>query len=181
MFILIAVSALVFSLQNSALENSIRASLTQLAIQTSDSIVRLYDTSKDSKFSPTTNSTVLLSVLDLKLPNDVGKRTYSIELISANSIWSQVTSVSADQTNLTATNGSVIETPSYSRIIAKTLQPPLVTIEYVIPNIPVVLQGSSENGFFDELRYYRVNFNGNVTDRIALGNNTLLIDLQVVS
>lgn len=181
MFVLVSISLLFFSLQNTAIENNIRGSLTQLAVQTSDGIIRLHDTSKDSKVSPTTNSSVLISTLDMNFPVDVGKRNYRIRIISASSIWAQVTSINADGTNITTTSGSLIETTSVAKVIAESLQEPLVKVEYDIPNIGVSIQGFSENGLYDELKYYRINFNGTVTDKIVLGNSTLLIDLRTVS
>ncbi len=181
MFVLISVSAMFISLQNAAIEKNIRASLTQLAIQTSDSIVRLYDTSKDSRASPSTNSSVLLSTMDLNFPSDVSNRNYRIELVSANGIWSQIDSINIGGVNITATNGSLIETTFAAKVVAESLQSPLVKVEYVIPNIPVTLQGFSENGMQNNLKYYRVNFNGTITDRIVLGNISSLIDLRVVS
>ncbi len=181
MFVLVSISLLFFSLQNTAIKNNIRDSLTQLAVQTSDGIVRLHDTSKDSKASPTTNSSILISNLDLKFPVAVSNRNYRIRLISPASIWTQVTSINADGTNITTTNGSLIETTSAAKVVAESLQAPLVTVEYVIPNIAIGVQGFSENGLHDELKYYRINFNGTVTDKIVLGNSTLLIDLRTVS
>lgn len=181
MFALVTVALLFFSLQNRAIENDIRASLTQLAIQTSDSIVRLYDTSKDSKVSPSTNSSVLISTMDLRLPTDVSNRNYRIQIVSANSIWTQVTLVQSDGSNITTTNGSLIETTSAAKVVAETLQDPKVTLEHVIPNIAANIQGFSENGLHDKLKYYRVNFNGTVTDTIVLGDSTLWIDLRTVS
>lgn len=181
MFVLISISAMFISLQNAAIEKNIRTSLTQLAIQTSDSIVKLYDTSKDSRASPSTNSSVQLSAMDLNFPSDVSNRNYRIELVSANGIWSQTGSVNVGGVNITATNGSLIETTFAAKIVAESLQSPLVKVEYVIPNIPVVLQGFSENGMQNNLKYYRINFNGTVTDRIVLGNSSSLIDLRVVS
>lgn len=175
-FIIVSVSTLVTAFYLSSLRGEIRESLRQISIQTSDNIVRLYETSKSSGVSPKNYTSVLLGEVDLSLPNSVSKKNYEISLVSSNLLWTRIQVFSSGGQNLTSgvfTSGA--------KIIAQTTQIPKVKVEYDVPNIGVNMLGKIENGKDDKLRYYRYNLNGTIYDIIVLGKAELLLTVTSVS
>lgn len=175
-FVMASIIALVYSFYSTALRIEIREELKQLAVQTGDQIVKLYEIAKLSKATPSNYSSVLISEIDLKLPTDVSKRNYQLLLVSASPVWSSISTFYVNSKNAT-----VIEETSGAKIIVQTIQSPIITVEQDIPNIDVAVMGVSKNGKDSKLRYYRYNINGNIYDTIVLGNSTMLITISSVS
>ena len=175
-FVIASIIALVYSFYSTALRIEIREELKQLAVQTGDQIVKLYEIAKLSKATPSNYSSVLISEIDLKLPTDVSKRNYQLLLVSASPVWSSISTFYVNSKNAT-----VIEETSGAKIIVQTIQSPIITVEQDIPNIDVAVMGVSKNGKDSKLRYYRYNINGNIYDTIVLGNSTMLITISSVS
>ena len=175
-FVIASIIALVYSFYSTALRIEIREELKQLAVQTGDQIVKLYEIAKLSKATPSNYSSVLISEIDLKLPTDVSKRNYQLLLVSASPVWSSISTFYVNSKNAT-----VIEETGGAKIIVQTIQSPIITVEQDIPNIDVAVMGVSKNGKDSKLRYYRYNINGNIYDTIVLGNSTMLITISSVS
>lgn len=175
-FIIVSVSTLVTAFYLTALRNEIREGLRQMSVQTSDNIVRLYETSKSSGASPKNYTSILLGEVDLSLPDSVSKRNYEMSLVSPSQLWTQIQVFTSEGQNLTA-----ITDTSGAKIMAQTTQIPKVKVEYDIPNIGINVFGKIENGKDDKLRYYRYNLNGTVYDAIVLGKADLLLTLTNVS
>jgi hypothetical protein len=173
--VLIGISALVYTFYRRSLEKEIRAELKQLVLQTSDSLIKLYDTASDSKVRPENYSSSLLGETNLNLPGQVGGRSYDIILVSPNPIWTSVTNFTIDGETIS----SVVATPG-AKVLAKT-KDPLVEIEHEIPNIDAAVQGRSENGKNSTLRYYRHNVNNTLYDTIILGESEIIIKIIGIS
>lgn len=174
--IFISVTAMVYSFYSSISKADVERGLKEISIQTSETILRLYKSAKDSKAQPSNSSSILISDVDLNLPSQVSKRNYEIYLVSSSSAWTNLV-------NFTLGNQTVSEITKTSgaKVVAKTTQAPVVTVEYDVPNIDIDLQGRSENGVESKLRYYRYNFNSTVYDKIILGSPYILIDITGIS
>jgi len=169
--VILAISITVYSFYRVSLENSIRSELEQIAIETSQNIMELYESGKKSNAIPQINSSLLLGEVEMSLPSQVSKRNYRIELVTASDLWIYITNLTINQTNVSA-----ITDTSGAKVIVKTTQDPKVEVEESIPNIDAIIEGMSENGN-GLLRYYRYNLNGNITDAIILGNNDIFIQV----
>ncbi|MDI6798501.1 MAG: hypothetical protein QMD12_00680 [Candidatus Aenigmarchaeota archaeon] len=171
--VVVSVIAILFTLHAGFLRNEIRQGLRQIATQTSDSIVKLFETAKNSKTMPSNYSSVLISEVDLNLPARVSNRNYEIFLVASSPIWQTVENLTVDGQSI-----STIEINPGVKIIARTTQEPIESIEHDILNIGIGVQGRSENG--GKLRYYRYNINGTIHDKIILGEADILIDIESV-
>jgi len=174
--VVVSIIAILFYFYDISLRNEIRQGLKQIAVQISDSIVRLFEVAKASKAVPSNYSSVLISQISLNLPASISNRNYEIVLIAANPIWQTIQNFTIDSQNV-----SFVEITSGAKIIAKTTQDPIESIEYDVPNINVGLQGKSENGRNSKLSYYRYNINGTVYDKIVLGEADILINIENIS
>lgn len=174
--VVISISALVYTFYRASIEREVKGELKQLAIQTSDAVIKLYDTSKASKVLPSNYSSMMISEVKLNLPERVAKRNYEMLLISANPIWTSVSEITIDGQNVS----SVKRTPG-AKIVARTTQDPVVEIEYDMPNIDVAVQGRSENGANDVLKYFRYNYNTTIYDTVILGEPEILIRITSIS
>lgn len=167
--VLMSVTALVYVFYKTSVKNEAQQSLKQIAVLTSDSIVKLYETSRNSKSQPTTYSSILISQIDLQYPSAVTKKNYEIFLATSNPVWTTVSDLTV--------GGQLVNTTvktSGAKVIAQTTQDPVVSVEYDIPNVDVVVEGRSENGQYATLSYYRSNINGAVYDVIVLGKADIL-------
>lgn len=175
-FIIVSVAMMVTAFYLTSLRGEIRESLRQVSVQTSDNMVRLYETSKSSGASPKNYTSVLLGEVDLGLPASISKKNYEMSLVSSNQLWTQIQLFTSSGQNLTAISGT-----SGAKIIAQTTQIPKIKVEYDIPNIGISVLGKIENGKDDKLRYYRYNINGTIYDVIVLGKADLLLTVTNVS
>jgi len=166
-------SFLIYSYYNQVLNLNIQASLKQLAVQTTIGIIKLYDLSKKTDVIPENSSSIVISEMDLDYPNKVSGKNFEVELISSPGIWVLIINMTIDG------NTGIInkETTSGAKIIVKTTQRPLVSYEYDIPNIPVVLQGKFKPGDSDVLKLIRYNYNGSIVDNIVLGDSDIIIGI----
>jgi hypothetical protein len=168
---------LIYGYYNDVLKTNIQVSLKQIAAQTSDSILNLYDQVKESDTNPKNSSSVILSSIDLKYPNQVSGRNFEVELVSSPGIWNQITNITVNDVNATI----VKETSSGAKIIAKTRQSPIVSYEYDVPNVPIKLQGKYTSGDNDTLSLVRYNYNGTIEDVIILGNSTIIVGITSIN
>jgi len=167
---------LIYGYYNHELKTNIEVSLKQIAAQTSDSILDLYNRAKESDANPKNSSSVILSSIDLKYPNQISGKNFEVELISSPGIWNQITNITVNSDNATI----VKETSSGAKIIVKTKQRPVVSYEYNVPNVPIRLQGKYASGGNDTLSLVRYNYNGTVEDVIVLGNSTIIIGITSI-
>lgn len=167
-----SVVMLFYTFYNTALQNEVRESLRQLAMQTSDSIIRIYENFKDVRANPSNYTNVLLYEGELKLPTAVSNRNYEVILVTANPSWSNII-------NITVENQTVypIIMTSGAKVIARTTQDPKISVEYDIPNINAIVEGRSENGRNTKIRYYRNNMDGTLYDIITLGSQDVLVKI----
>jgi hypothetical protein len=175
--ILAAISIIAYNFYMNQLKSEIENNLKQLGVDISNNILKLYESGKNSKYSPKLNETAKLAEVDLNLPSRVSGRNYEAFLIVANPIWVQIS-------NLTIGNvppaASVITSPG-TKIILRTTQSPEVTVEQEVPNVDVLVQGKIENGLNSKLSYFRCNFNNTIKDYIVLGKQDIIININKVS
>lgn len=177
-FIIVTIfSTLIYGYYDQVLRSNIRASLKQVAIQTSLSITKLYNLGKESDAAPVNSSSIIISDINLNYPNRVSGKNFEVELTSSPGIWSMVTNLTIDGKNVTIKK----ETTSGAKIIAKTTQRPFLSYEYDVPNVPIVLQGKFRSGENDTLRLVRYNYNGVVNDTIVLGASDIIIGITSIT
>jgi len=176
LLLLSSITLIAFTYYNNTIKQQVQGSLRQVAVQISDAVSRVYQTAKDSKNSPSNSSSLLLYKLDVPLPNQVSKRNYEVILVSSSTIFSTVV-------NITVDNKLVVPRvlSSGAKVIARTLQDPIETVELDIPNVDVQVQGKVTNGVNSTLRYYRYNLNGTIFDSIVIGPYDILINPSTVS
>ena len=168
--VLTSISALVYTVYRAALEREIRAELAQIATQTKDNLIKIYDSGKNSRIQPTNYTSALISEIDLNLPDSVAKLNYEVDLISASSLYSYLTAATIGGVNI-----SGIKDASAAKVIAKTTQDPIVALEFDLPNLDINIQGKIRNGLNDVLRYYRHNQNSTIYDTVILGQSDIII------
>lgn len=168
--VLTSISALVYTVYRAALEREVRAELTQIATQTKDNLIKIYDSGKNSKIQPTNYTSVLIIEADLNLPDGVAKLNYEVDLISAGSLYSYLTAATIGGVNISGTRDA-----SAAKVIAKTTQDPIVALEFDLPNLDISIQGKIRNGLNDVLRYYRYNQNSTIYDAVILGQSDIII------
>lgn len=168
--VLTSISALVYTVYRAALEREVRAELTQIATQTKDNLIKIYDSGKNSKIQPINYTSVLIIEADLNLPDGVAKLNYEVDLISAGSLYSYLTAATIGGVNISGTRDA-----SAAKVIAKTTQDPIVALEFDLPNLDISIQGKIRNGLNDVLRYYRYNQNSTIYDVVILGQSDIII------
>jgi len=169
--VLVSVSLLIFTLYDRFVRADIENSLDQIAAQTADRILKLYEVGKSSRVQPASTS-ILIAEEELRLPEAVANRNYEIILISSNQVWSNIV-------NITVANQTVpnIISSSTAKVLARTVNEPIISVEHDIPNIEAVIQGRGERTN-NKLRYYRYNVNGTTYDKIILGDIEIFIDIN---
>ena len=170
-------STLIYGYYDQVLKSSIITSLKQVAMQTSVSIVELYDLANENDVIPEISSSITLSNIYLNYPDEVSGKNFEVELTSSPGIWSFVTNITIDDEIAEIKK----ETSSGAKIIAKTTQRPFVSYEYNFPNLPIILQGKFSSGENDTLRLVRYNYNGVVEDRIILGESDIIVGISSIS
>jgi len=174
--VLTVFTTLIYSYYNQVLKTNIQVSLKQVAAQTADSILYLYDQAKESNANPINSTSITLSTIDLNYPNRIGDRNFEIELVPSSGIWNLITNLTINNVNATIRK----ESTSGAKIIAKTTQRPIVSYEYDVTNIPIKLQGKYRSGDNDTLRLVRYNYNGTLEDVIILGNFSIIIGITSI-
>lgn len=153
-----------------------KAELKQICIQTTNSIIQLYNKAKEFKAVPKESSSITISSIDLNYPNKLEGKNFEIELLSSPGIWNLITNITIEGKNVTISK----ETGSSSKIIAKTTQKPIIVYEHDIPNIPIVLQGKFRSGGNDTLKIIRYNYNGVVEDRVIIGESEIIVGITSI-
>jgi hypothetical protein len=173
--LLTVVGSLLFSYYSTTLQENIRRELRDVGLLVSNSILRLYESSKNSKLFPNLNQSILLSSLKLELPERVSNRRYEVVIVSKLGIWGILESLEID-------NQSVITIyePGKVLILARTLENPEIEVKVEVPNIEAYLQGRTQGGE-TYLYYYRHNFNSTIYDRILLGQQDFWVEIEEVS
>jgi len=167
---------LIYGYYNHIIKTNIQVGLEQIATQTSDKIIYLYDQAKESNADPANSTSVVISNIDLNYPTQIVDRNFEVELLSSPGIWNAITSITIEGKEVTIMK----ETSSSAKVIAKTTQRPIVTHEHDVPNIPIRLQGKYTPGNDDVLRLVRYNYNDNLVDTIILGNSTIVIGISSI-
>jgi len=168
---------LIYGYYNRVLETNIQVSLKQIAVQTADSVLYLYDQAKESDANPGNSTSITLSSIDLNYPNQVADRNFEVELVSSSGIWSVITDLTVDNMNATIRK----ESTSGAKVIAKTVQKPLVSYEHDVVNVPIKLQGKYRSGGNDTLMLVRYNYNDTLEDIITLGNPGVIIGITSIN
>ncbi len=172
---IVGVTLLAFSFYRSISDSEIKQELRQISAQVSDNVVKLYDVAKSSRASPGNYTSMLISEVNLNLPDKVSNNNYEIFLVSASQLTPLISLVTIDGTNV-----STIISNSNARVVGRTNGDPEVEVEYDIPNIDVSVQGKARNGQNTTLRYYKYNINGTIRDMIVLGSLDILINIGSV-
>ena len=167
---------LIYGYYNHITRTNIQVSLKQVAAQTADNILYLYDQGEESDAAPTNSASIILSSVDLNYPNQVGNRNFEVELVSTPGIWNVVTKFTIGGANATIRK----ESTSGAKIIAKTTQKPIESYEYAVANVPIKLQGKYRSGDDDILRLVRYNYNGTLEDIIILGGSSIIIGITSI-
>lgn len=163
------VAALLGAFYDLIIKDEIRRELTQVVGQTSSKVTEIYSISKASRASPANGTSILLAESQLNLPDQVALRGYRLTLLSASQVASLISNVTID-----GENASTTDFPPTGKIVAETIQEPIVEVEYDVPSIDVDMQGWTIDPRNATLRYYRYNPNGTVTDAIVLGESSLI-------
>ncbi len=174
-FVIVSMVSLFYSFYISSITSEARQTLKQIAVQTADGIVKLYNIAKASNVEPSNYSSIKIVEVDLKLPTHVARRNYEVMLVTGGSIWLSVANVTSNGQRI-----STVEHTGGAKVIAKTTQDPIIEVEQDLPNMDVEVQGRSVNGVDAVLRLYRYNINGTKYDTIILGNYTILINVETV-
>ena len=171
-----SIAALVFTFYQISLRNVLREGLRQVAVQTSDGVIRLYENSRVINTRPSNFTSLILGQIELELPAEISKRNYEVLLVSSNPLWSQLT-------NLTIGNSPIasITSAGGAKIIARSTQDPLVSVELDVPNFEPIVQGRSQNGIMATLKYFRYNLNGTTIDAIILGQSDIITKIDKVT
>lgn len=175
-FILTTITAFVYSFYRNVITNEAQQGIKEIALITSQNILQIYELGKKNLATPDVNKTIFLSEINLNLPTYVARRNYEVILISPTSLFGVLTNLTVDGRNTT-----VAIVSSSPKIIARTTQDPIVSVEQDIPSVDITLQGRSGTGLNSKLRYYRTNFNGTVFDSIVLGDVGILINYTQIS
>jgi hypothetical protein len=168
--VMAVIYSLVISVYNNQIKREIYDELNQLELQTSNSIIKLYNAGYSYSENIDNNTAVLLGSLDLKYPIKVARRSYEIMLVSSNLLYSTL-NVSENITNMGQ--------QSYSgpKIVGRSVETPTVEVIVNVPNIDAVLQGSIFNGLNSILSLYKANINGTIKNMITLGNVSLFASI----
>ncbi len=174
-FIILGVfSSLIFSYYNQVMKSNTESGLKQLCIQTFVGIVNLYNQGINNDLIPTNSTSAVISQISLNYPDSVSGKQFEVYLIPSSGIWSTVKNITI--------NGEIVkikqEIDSGAKIIAKITEKPYTSYEYNVPNIPIILQGNFRSGNNDTLSLLRYNDNGNIENRVVLGDSNILIGIK---
>ncbi len=174
--VLSLLTSMIYTYYNKTLERNINSGLKQVALQTSDAILKLYDTGQDIKAEPENASAVIVANMDINYPNNIGGRNFEVDLISSPGIWVQVTNLTIDSEDANIRK----ETSSGAKILVKTTQDPFLSYEYPLPNIAIDIQGKYTSGSNDTLSYIKYNYLGTEHDIIVLGDFDFIVGVDTI-
>lgn len=174
--VFVSVVAVSYSIYRQQLSTETTNELRQVVLQTSDSILKMYDAAKLSTANPSNGTVVMLSQIQLQLPNQVAQRNYKLILQSTTSQVPVITSITAGGDNVT-----FVRQTSGTIIVAETVDNPVVTQQIVLPNVGAFAEGVFTSGGNATLTYYRYNFNGTSYDTVLLGGPSLILHVTSVS
>jgi len=173
--VLVSVSSLFYSFYMNSIKADIRESLNQLAVQTSDSIITIHNDAKNTNYSPSNYTSIMIKEVDMNYPSSVSNRNYEISLVASSQLWLSINAVTIGGKNVTA-----IPKTSGAKVVAMTTQDPKITVEYDVPNVDVGVIGTCKNGVNPTLKYYRYNINGTNYDLIVLSEAGILAQITGV-
>jgi hypothetical protein len=176
MLVLVALSAMIRTFYENALRASITQSIDQLATQVSNEIVKYYQFAKEIKTQPKVNSSLLLYETTLKLPATISNSNYEIILATSNPFWISITA-----SNVSGINMTPVTRTSGAKVIVRTTQTPIVSVEKDIPNVELDVEGSLQNGVGATLRYYKFNTGNAVYNMVVLGGYDVLAKITSVT
>jgi len=168
---------LIYGYYNHIIRTNIQVGLKQIATQTADNILYLYDQGKGLDAAPVNSTSITLSSVDLNYPIQVVDRNFEVELVSTPEIWNVITNFTIGGVNATIRK----ESTSGAKIITKTTQKPILSYEHAVPNVPIILQGKYRSGGNDTLMLVRYNYNGTLEDVIILGNSSIIIGITSIN
>lgn len=171
-----SITSLIYAFYRTAIEGEARVELSQIATQIKDNLIKLYEIGKDSKVQPTNYTSILISEIDLSLPDNIARLNYEVDFVTATGLYSTITAAT-----LAGQNISGVSDTSVAKIVAKTTQEPIVKVEFDLPNLDLRIQGRVENGQSDVLKYYRHNENLTVFDTVILGESDIIIRITEIS
>jgi hypothetical protein len=171
--IIVGISAFFFNYYNSVLRNEINQEFTQIAGQTSYSIAKLYSMAKDTDFIPKNHSSILLSELNLNLPEKIGTRNYELRLDSSDNVLSFISSL--NDAGFQISPGFYGTSPQIHGITDRN---PIVEFNLDIPDTDIIVQGKTNGGPNSTLRFYRYNLNDDIFDLILLDESYLEVSLS---
>jgi hypothetical protein len=176
MLVLVAMTAMVRTFYENAMKANIQQSIDQLASQVSNEIVKYYQFAKEIKTQPKVNSSSLLYETTLKLPSTISNRNYEIVLATSNPFWISITT-----SNLSSVSMLPIIRTSGAKVIVRTTQDPIVSVEKDIPNIEMDVEGSVQNGVGAVLRYYKFSTWNATYNMIVLGDYGILTKITSIT
>lgn len=168
--------SLINSYYKQAIKSNIKASLKEVALQTSDGIAKLYEIAKKTNAYPENSSSLVLSSIELNYPEKVAGKNYEVNLVSSPGIWNVITNFTVNGKNVTIKK----EMNSGGKVTVRTTQIPIIEYEYDLPNMPLLLEGSFRSGGNDTLRLVRFNYNGSVNDCVILGDSNLIVGITSI-
>jgi hypothetical protein len=173
--VLVSVSSLFYSFYMNSIKSDIRESLNQLAVQTSNAIVTVYSDAKNTNYSPTNYTSIMIKEVNMNYPSSVSNRNYEISLVASSQLWVSIKTATIGGRNIT-----IIPETSGTKVVARTVQDPKITVEYDVPNVDVAVTGTCRNGETPSLKYYRYNINGTTYDLIVLSEAGILAQITGV-
>lgn len=176
-FVLLSIlTSMIYHYYNKNLETNINVGLKQIALQTSDGILKLYQIGEDVHAEPTNGTATIITSIDMNYPNHIGGKNYEVILVSSLGIWTQVTDLTIDSEDIDIRK----EEFSGAKIIVRTTQNPYLSYEHSLPNIPVAVQGKYTSGMNDTLTYVRYNYLSTEYNAIILGEFDFVVDITVL-
>jgi hypothetical protein len=175
MLVLVAVSTMIRTFYTNALKTNIVQSLNQLALQVSNEIVKHHQYAKEVKMQPAVNSSVLLYETTLNLPRTISNRNYEIILATSNPFWISIT-----VSNVSGVNMTPLTRTSGAKVVVRTTQDPVVSVERDIPNIDMDVEGIVQNGINATLRYYKFDSLNTVYNVVMLGESDIITKITSV-
>lgn len=176
LIILAAVSTIIYSLYSNALSQDMTNSMNEVSLEVSDAILKLYQQGQQSTASPANSTSILIATLNLNLPSKISNRNYEVDLFPITPLFGVFTNITLSGRNFTY----VIQT-SGAKIVVQSTENPKIAVTKDLPNINLNIQGTITDGVNATLNYYRYNINGTVYDKIVLGGQPIIIDINKIS
>ena len=177
-FILLTViSTVLYDFYDNSRDSNTIFALKEIALQTSNGITKLYETSIDSNAEPMVNESIIVATINMEYPSKILDRDYEILLISSPGIYVDISEVIVDEEEEEVT----LETSSHPKVLVRTTDGSDIEYEQVVNNIPIEIEGSYTPGDNSTLSYIKYNDNGSEEEIITFDNTQLLIGVDSVS